>query len=819
MLWLKMRFGVYFPWKVYVELVPSGSWADKGRARGKRFTRQARAFFPRAVAWIEQLPFTGIGRCTILGLEANDHGTVHHDGDPQRPREPAHFVDALPAGRQAPLLWDEETCDQDSPYASRVYWFNDQDDHGVDADPFFRYSIRVDGVFEPDFLARLRVGTGWPRARHANVSDLPLRRDAFVDEPGLVGARWWQDSVVDPIGRRKTILTLLAVGVGLGVAGLAIEAVQPTKTGRRGALALQREYGWSFGAASENLVFNGQSTEPFDRERLARMAAELAPRAAAHRPFFVQTLFESPTALPRAVSSSDPAPIQPLQAALVPIFTAAMREAYLSALAVAATLASPGTAVVVDLDGPSAVAFAAGASDALDPVFLFDNWPHPRGVVPAHLTLAAAAYYQPMLAKAQQGGKPNAPPMFVLDRQRLAPYTDDAAHFDNRWVAHLPGVAALETLGVQRIFYVMPQALKPPELDDLNDDLVADHAAGIAIFTLDRSGIDATRTATWPLGRRLRAGAAPHVVLERRRTRRRRADDARAVRQRAGGPEPRRRRAPRRGLEPQRIVEPRVERRLKRAPRRLHRRGLRAHGRRAVDARRAAPVRLAYARAPLTRRGVAASRGRGRRDPALPRRRRARLLGVLRGGVPREGDVRRLVPAPARSCRPAASAVGASGVPRGRARATSRSRSCTCSPTGSPSDLEVRRACAIADDDLWKKRTFRRLLGAVRTLSFASVKGDAMYMTPRDHDWGLTASDLEAEKYAYLRMLAPDLRVPQSGHRPARISANTSAVSGTYVRVASCRTNSGSSIADGSNPCFCRSTLRSLNVPVRSASV
>lgn len=28
--------------------------------------------------------------------------------------------------------------------------------HGVHADPWFRYSVRVDGIFEPDFLERIR---------------------------------------------------------------------------------------------------------------------------------------------------------------------------------------------------------------------------------------------------------------------------------------------------------------------------------------------------------------------------------------------------------------------------------------------------------------------------------------------------------------------------------------------------------------------------------------------------------------------------------------------------------------------------------------
>lgn len=69
----------------------------------------------------------------------------------------------------------------------------------------------------------------------------------------------------------------------------------------------------------------------------------------------------------------------------------------------------------------------------------------------------------------------------------------------------------------------------------------------------------------------------------------------------------------------------------------------------------------------------------------------------------------------------------------------------------SPSDLAVRRACDVPEGNLWKRATFRRLLGTVRSLSFASVKSDCIYMTPRDHDWSLTASDLAESKYQYLR--------------------------------------------------------------------
>ncbi len=321
-----------------------------------------------------------------------------------------------------------------------------------------------------------------------------LKQDAAVDEPGLVGARWWQDSVVDPVGRRSVILGLLAAGTAVGLTAVVVESCKPdTKDGRMRSIDLQRKYGWSFGAATENLVFNGVSTEPYDPSRLNWMTAELSPRVAAHKPFYVSTLFESPTAMPTATTPGDPTPIPPLKNALKPIFTSTMRDILAIAQAMGQALAQiPGVAVVVDLDGQDSVAFAAGASQWLDPVFLFDNWPHPHGVVAAHMTLAAAAYFQPMLAKAAQAGSGVAPPLFVLDRQRLAAYRDDATQFDNRWIAKMPSPSALKGLGVKQIVYVTPTSHSPYELDDLNDDLVSDAKAGVAITVLDGlSSLDA----------------------------------------------------------------------------------------------------------------------------------------------------------------------------------------------------------------------------------------------------------------------------------------------------------------------------------------
>lgn len=161
MLWLEARYGVYFPWKVYLEMIPNRTWEEKSSPDGKEFTRIARTFFPKTIAFVKSLPFLHIGRCNLMGLASNDHGTVHRDGFPEDEPEVDHFITFCPRGDKRLFLWDEQTM-QKTPVAGRAYWFNDSDYHGVDADPFFRYSIRVDGVFRPDFLAELETELARP---------------------------------------------------------------------------------------------------------------------------------------------------------------------------------------------------------------------------------------------------------------------------------------------------------------------------------------------------------------------------------------------------------------------------------------------------------------------------------------------------------------------------------------------------------------------------------------------------------------------------------------------------------------------------------
>lgn len=331
----------------------------------------------------------------------------------------------------------------------------------------------------------------------------PFERDGYLDEPGVVGARWWQkdleSSAVDPMGRRMALGTILGIGAGVAVTGIIVAKIassddDDTRTETRNSLLMQREYGWNFGAHAEGLVFDGMNYQAWNPAMIERMADDCAPGAARHLPFWSPTLFQAPTAMPTKTAAGDPATsFKPLKDVLRPISTAMMDTAFARGRSLEQLLGrlEGSTLVVIDLPGPEAVAFAAGMSDGFDPVFAFENWPHPRGVVPAHLTLAAAAFYQPLFKTARAGSR-IAPPAIVLDRNRLAAYTDDQSQFDNRFVAKLPSGSSLKSEGIKHVLYVTPYATDSQEMDDVNDDLVAWSRGGLDVAMVGASSFSIT---------------------------------------------------------------------------------------------------------------------------------------------------------------------------------------------------------------------------------------------------------------------------------------------------------------------------------------
>ena len=374
------------------------------------------------------------------------------------------------------------------------------------------------------------------------------QRAEVLDQAGIVGARWWHKGLAD--AQRRQIVTrrvfagfvaaAAIAGIGYGMTRVAAISAGPPpasayKQERKPSLEMQQRFGWSFGATGENVTFADKSTYLFLPDVVAHLVSALEPSDPRLLPFYVSTLPASADASPREQPTADPATVETPKAAfarqgsLVPATdptladglrkmtetgpTKELANAYADGLGLGTLLAGQklDAAVVVDLPGPLSVALAAGAAEVLDPVLLFDNWPHPRGVVPAHQTLAALAHYAHRFEATRTARPTRAPALFVLDKNRLATYSSDASQFDNRHLAKLPPPAALKGLDYRRLLYVV-ETDRDLELADLTDLFVELVAGGIDVKILPLTSMRPTGEAGSPRGYRGDASAVPFLV-------------------------------------------------------------------------------------------------------------------------------------------------------------------------------------------------------------------------------------------------------------------------------------------------------------------
>lgn len=323
-----------------------------------------------------------------------------------------------------------------------------------------------------------------------------FERDVAIAEPGLVGARWWNRALQDEAAAmsRRAAMRNIVVGAGVlgavAACGAGIMASVEPDTARRPepALGAQRRYGWNLGARDQSLLYDVFAAQLQVPSMLASLVADTTPPSWAH--LHDRTLFEAPAARPTTNLAEETIAFVPLSEQLRAMSTPAMRAAFLVGDAVAKIFRgrSAAAGLVVDLPGPEAVAFAAGAATVFEPVFGIANWPHPLGVVPSHLALAAVAQHQPDFQSARAARPVPAPPCLVLDRARLTASVDPESRFDNRYMASLPSAGALRAGGIYRLLYVVPSSSSLPELDDLNDDMVHLVESG---FTVSALALDA----------------------------------------------------------------------------------------------------------------------------------------------------------------------------------------------------------------------------------------------------------------------------------------------------------------------------------------
>jgi hypothetical protein len=143
-------------------------------------------------------------------------------------------------------------------------------------------------------------------------------------------------------------------------------------------------------------------------------------------------------------------------------------------------------AVFLDLPGPVSVAWAmALVPKGFQPVVTFNNWPHQKGLIRLEQALGALLHHAEEAARAKKALPGDAPPVFVLEDQRLSQkgVHPPSSTFDNRYFhspSDFPSAEQFKARQIGRILYVSyPRSGGIAEEDDLNEYFVSLGKAGI----------------------------------------------------------------------------------------------------------------------------------------------------------------------------------------------------------------------------------------------------------------------------------------------------------------------------------------------------
>lgn len=291
------------------------------------------------------------------------------------------------------------------------------------------------------------------------------------------------------------------IGQGMAIAGVAGMAgvslykwlVPEEQDVTLDSLELQRREGWSvgtnedllrFGAGEVRVDSRNQSYSGYDPGYLISVYQPADPR---WQPFFIATMLQSLG--------------QPSLNSRVRLFHSAEAEdAYRRAAGLRELLTQSSdagrTLLIADLPGPAAVAVGARLADAVTLVPVFDNWPHPLGVVPAHETLGSMIYFAREIEEKRLKPAAGAPALLLLDSRRLNDYQDSSNQFDNRWMARVPAAADLKQRGTVRVIYLVADERQKTELDDLNEEFVDWRSNGIEVQMLRLSDFRTSEVST-----------------------------------------------------------------------------------------------------------------------------------------------------------------------------------------------------------------------------------------------------------------------------------------------------------------------------------
>lgn len=155
--YMYFAMGAAIPWYFTVYLKKS-SFQDKGKNMD---WLPAADHFPKIKEYIETLPFEQIGR-VLFFTAAPGMPVVAHRDHPMAEHKDHNINLFFASGSRKSYVWDEKKDEKIYlPNQCRSYFFNNRDYHGVDADPKFRYTLRVDGTFNKELQDRLELEDGY----------------------------------------------------------------------------------------------------------------------------------------------------------------------------------------------------------------------------------------------------------------------------------------------------------------------------------------------------------------------------------------------------------------------------------------------------------------------------------------------------------------------------------------------------------------------------------------------------------------------------------------------------------------------------------
>lgn len=149
--------GSVIPW-FFVMYIKQSSFFEKGR-QNDSITEDG-VHFPKLLEYVKTLPFKEVGRIKVFCTYPGAGVLIHRDGPVQEHSD--HNINLFfGQGYRPTFVYDE--VEKRKIYleeGSRSYYFNNRDFHGVDSEPSFRYTVRVDGTFTDEMCETLSLVNG-----------------------------------------------------------------------------------------------------------------------------------------------------------------------------------------------------------------------------------------------------------------------------------------------------------------------------------------------------------------------------------------------------------------------------------------------------------------------------------------------------------------------------------------------------------------------------------------------------------------------------------------------------------------------------------